>query len=141
MHNRQTSEVAYLCVIHAYNLYCSPTTQVTLNATAEKRMVSSTPNPIRLQTHSKVAVKAAKAANPCSGQTAVARARARFWVEFYACAKVTMASFKASHPKCHDLTLARTGGERRSLDVRAHLKGPWRCVVKKLMFRLVPVRR
>ena len=30
-----------------------------------------------------------------------------------------MASFKASHPKRHDLTLARTGGERRSLDVRA----------------------
>ena len=26
-----------------------------------------------------------------------------------------MASFKASHPKHHDLTLARTGGERRSL--------------------------
>ena len=51
-----------------------------------------------------------------------------------------MASFKASHPKRHDLTLARTGGERRSLDVRAHLKGPWRRVVKKLTFRLVPVR-
>ena len=29
-----------------------------------------------------------------------------------------MASFKASHPKRHDLTSARTGGERRSLDVR-----------------------
>ena len=52
-----------------------------------------------------------------------------------------MASFKASHPKRHDLTLARTGGEGRSLDVRAHLKGPWRRVVKKLTFRLVPVRR
>ena len=37
-----------------------------------------------------------------------------------------MASFEASHPKRHDLTLARTGGERRTLDVRAHLKGPWR---------------
>ena len=61
---------------------------------------------------------------------------------FYAYAKVTMASFKASHPKRHGLTLARTGGERRSLDVRTHLKGPWRCVVKKnLTFRLVPVRR
>ena len=35
-----------------------------------------------------------------------------------------MASFKASYPKRHDLTLARTGGERRSLDVRAHLTGP-----------------
>ena len=43
-----------------------------------------------------------------------------------------MASFKASHPKRHDLTSARTGGERRSLDVRAHLKGPWRRVVKKI---------
>ena len=42
-----------------------------------------------------------------------------------------MASFKASHPKRHDLTLARTGGEGRSLDVRAHPKGPWRRVVKK----------
>ena len=52
-----------------------------------------------------------------------------------------MASFKASHPKRHDLTLARTGGEGRSLDVRAHLKDPWRRVVKKLTFRLVPVRR
>ena len=52
-----------------------------------------------------------------------------------------MASFKASHPKRRDLTLARTGGEGRSLDVRAHLKGPWRRVVKKLTFRLVPVRR
>ena len=48
-----------------------------------------------------------------------------------------MASFKASHPKRHDLTLVRTGGERPSLDVRAHLKGPWRRVVKKLTtFRL-----
>ena len=27
-----------------------------------------------------------------------------------------MASFKASHPKRHNLTLARTGGEGRSLD-------------------------
>ena len=35
-----------------------------------------------------------------------------------------MASFKASHPKRHDLTSARTGGDWRSLDVRAHLKGP-----------------
>ena len=35
-----------------------------------------------------------------------------------------MASFKASHPKRRDLTLARKGGEGRSLDVRAHLKGP-----------------
>ena len=38
-----------------------------LNATGgydEKRMVSSTPSPIRLQTHSKVEVKAAKAASP-----------------------------------------------------------------------------
>ena len=43
-----------------------------------------------------------------------------------------MASFKASHPKRHDLTLARTGGERRSLDVRAHLKGPWRREVKNI---------
>ena len=51
-----------------------------------------------------------------------------------------MASFKASHPKRHGLTLARTRGERRSLDVRAHLKGPWRRMVKKLTFRLVPVR-
>ena len=49
-------------------------------------------------------------------------------------------TFKASHPKRHDLTSARTGGERRSL-VRAHPKGPWRRVVKKLTFRLVPVRR
>ena len=46
-----------------------------------------------------------------------------------------MASFKASHPKRHDLTSARTGGERRSLDVRAHLRGPGRRVVKKLTFR------
>ena len=60
---------------------------------------------------------------------------------FYACAKATMASFKASDPQRHDLTLAHTGGEERSLDVRAHLKGPWRRVVKKLTFRLVPVRR
>ena len=52
-----------------------------------------------------------------------------------------MASFKASYPKRRDLTLARTVGEGRSLDVRAHLKGPWRRVVKKLTFRLVPVRR
>ena len=51
-----------------------------------------------------------------------------------------MASFKASHPKRHDLTLVCTGGERRSLNVRAHLKGPWKHVVKKLTFRLVPVR-
>ena len=43
-----------------------------------------------------------------------------------------MASFKASHPKRHDLSLARTGGEGRSLDVRAHLKGLWRRVVKKI---------
>ena len=43
-----------------------------------------------------------------------------------------MASFKASHPKHHNLTSAHTGGERRSLDVRAHPKGPWRRVVKKL---------
>ena len=43
-----------------------------------------------------------------------------------------MASFKASHPKRHDLTLACMGGEGRSLDVRAHLKGPWRRVVKKI---------
>ena len=49
-----------------------------------------------------------------------------------------MASFKASHPKRHDLTLARTGGERRSLDVRAHLKGPWRCMAKKLTFSSGP---
>ena len=35
-------------------------------------MVSSTTNPIRLQTHSKIAVKAAKAASP-SGQDRVAR--------------------------------------------------------------------
>ena len=71
-------------------------------------MVSSTPNPIRLQTHSIAAVKAAKAASP-PGQTAQLE---RFWVVFYAFAKATMASFKASHPKRHDLTLARTGGER-----------------------------
>ena len=71
----------------------------------------------------------------------MARARARFLVVFYACAKATMASFKASHPKRYDLTSALTGGERRSLDVRAHLKGPWRRVVKILTFRLVPVRR
>ena len=112
-------------------------------------MVSSTPNPIRLQTYSKVAVKAAKAASP-PGPTnrearaksaREARARARFLVLFYACAKATMASFKASHPKGHDLTLARTGGERRSLDVRAHIKGPWRRVVKKLTLRLASVRR
>ena len=40
------------------------------------------------------------------------------------------------YSKHHDLTLAHTGGERRSLDVRAHLKGPWRRVVKKLTFRM-----
>ena len=50
-----------------------------------------------------------------------------------------MASFKASHPKRHGLTLVRKWGERRSPDVRAHLKGPWRRVVKELTFRLVPV--
>ena len=52
-----------------------------------------------------------------------------------------MASFKESHPKRHDLTLARTGGEGRSLNVHmmnnpcgdAHLKGPLRHVVKKLV--------
>ena len=37
-------------------------------------------------------------------------------------------------------SLARTGGERQSLGFRAHLKGPWRRVVKKLTFPLVPVR-
>ena len=42
-----------------------------------------------------------------------------------------MAFFKASHRKRYDLTMAHTGGERRSFDVHAHLKGPWRCVVKK----------
>ena len=53
-----------------------------------------------------------------------------FWLYlFHACAEATMAFFKASHPKRHDLTLVRKGGERRSLDVRAHLKGPGRCVV------------
>ena len=51
---------------------------------------------------------------------------------YYACTKATMASFNASHPKRHDFTLARTGGERRSLDVCAHLKDPWRRVVKKI---------
>ena len=60
---------------------------------------------------------------------------------FYACTKATMASFKVSHPKRYDLTLAHTGGERRLLDVRVHLKNPWRHVVKKLMFCLVLVRR
>ena len=43
-----------------------------------------------------------------------------------------MAFFKAFHPKRHDLTLARTGGEGRLLDVRAYLKGQWRRVVKKI---------
>ena len=104
-------------------------------------LVLATPNPIRLQTHSKVAVKAAKAASPSEPTDRVARALARLWVVFYACAKATMASFKASHPKRYDLTLARTGGEGRSLDIRAHLKDPWRRVVKKVTFRLVPVRR
>ena len=93
-------------------------------------MVSSTPNPIRLQTHSKVAVKAAKAATPL--EQSAPRGMARALSVFYACVKATMASFKASHPKRHDLTLARTRGERRSLDVRAHLRGPWKLVVKKI---------
>ena len=31
---------------------------------------------------------------------------------FYACAKATMASFKASHPRHHDHTLVRTGGRK-----------------------------
>ena len=52
-----------------------------------------------------------------------------------------MASFKACHPKRYNLILARTGGEGQSLYVCAHLRGPWRHVVKKLTFRLIPVRR
>ena len=48
-----------------------------------------------------------------------------------------MASFKASHHKRHDLC---TGGERRSLDVRAHLNGSMEARGEKINVSSGPIK-
>ena len=82
----------------------------------EKRMVSSTPNPIRLQTHSRVAVKVAKAASPSGVSRIFVRGVLSFGL-LYDCACV--------NPKCYPCDFRTRRGRRVALS------GVWRHALRE----------